>query len=321
MTAPQNLIVISGPTGSGKTALAVQLCQELDGAIISADSRQVYKKADIGTNKLDPATFPQNIQRRDGYWIQEGIKIYLYDIIAPGETFSVAEFIRQADSALNKIQTADQVPLLVGGTGFYLDAFLGRQTYSTIKPDWSLRQKLTAQPVAELQNQLRELDPASLSQMTPSDRQNPRRLIRYLELARHAGSASQATQTHQPDISPAQTLKIGLRAPRGFLYQKADRWAEKIVAQGLIEETKTILDDYGADAPLLQGLIYAPAVQYLRGKIGQAELLELIQKQLHDYIRRQLTWFKRDPEIHWLDVSTGKHPREARRLIRTQLAG
>ncbi len=295
------LIVICGPTGSGKTALALQLAKKLNGAIISADSRQIYREADIGTNKAPPKE--SKVEKGDGYWLQEGIKIYLYNLCSPAENFSVAQFTAAAAQAYKEIIREGKLPFLVGGTGFYLQAFLGEVGFANLAPDWEQRKRLKSQPIIELQKKLAQYDPVFVQRLNRSDRNNPQRLLRYLELARAYGRVEKGFSFFRPPWKKEKIIKIGLTAPRSFLYQRADQWTATIIKSGLLEETQLLWEKYGDKIPLLQGLIYRPAQEFLKGQISQLEMEEKIKYQLHSYIRRQLYWFQRDPEINWFNIA------------------
>ncbi|MBU1110040.1 tRNA (adenosine(37)-N6)-dimethylallyltransferase MiaA [Patescibacteria group bacterium] len=340
----QPLIIICGPTGTGKTDLAIKLCQKFSGEIISADSRQVYKYADVGVNKLNVKSAKLKVEIKNGGWIQDGVKIHLYDVIEPDEVFSVAEFVEGAGQALDDIIGRSKIPFLVGGTGFYLHAFLGEAPYSTVRRDEKLRSQLDSCTAAQLYSRLQGHDKKFAESLNASDRGNKRRLIRYIELAKSAGSVSGATvdkhcnsaiylprqlagcapsrnpsrnpsrrtclaglrraQSSRRRVNSATTphLKIGLTAPREHLYHKADKWTNQIVQHGLIEETQWLINQYSEKIPLLKGLIYSPVVAFINSQITRDEMVERIQFQLHAYIRRQLTWFKRDAGIKWFDI-------------------
>lgn len=295
------LVTILGPTSTGKTSLAIRLCKQFNGEIISADSRQIYKHADIGTNK----------ERSDE------VSIHLYDVVEPDKDYSVAHFVEDANQTYDEIAGRGRLPFLVGGTGFYIDAFLGETAYSSVPPDWKLREALRDYELAEWQEKLRQLDPQAWREMNSSDRRNPRRLIRYIELAKAAGSVKDAKLFNEKwEMENGSILKIGLKAPREYLYKRADAWAKKIIqSDALIQETQDLLNRGYRDTQLMSGMIYEPALQFLRGKLNRVELVQTIQDQLHAYIRRQLRWFKRDPEIKWFNVSRKGYQTQVEKLI------
>jgi len=295
------LVTLLGPTSTGKTSLAIQLCKKFGGEIISADSRQIYKYADVGTNK----------ERSDE------IPIHLYDVVEPDENYSVAHFVEDANKVYDQIIDQAKTPFLVGGTGFYIDAFLGETAYSKVPPDESLRGSLREYELAEWQKRLQKLDPRAWGEMNPSDRQNPRRLIRYIELAQSAGSVQKAKRRNRKFKNDhSRILKIGLRAPRESMYKRADNRAEQIVkTDALIRETQDLLNRDYHDAQLLTSMIYAPTLQFLQGKLNRIELVQTIQGQLHAYIRRQMRWFKRDDDIRWFDVLKSGYETRVEKLI------
>lgn len=307
----QPLVVIVGPTGTGKTSLAIKLSQKLAGEIVSADSRQVYRYLDIGTGKEPIGKKKVRLEKYDGYWVQSGVVIWLYDIIDPDETFSAYDFAVAAKKTIHDLWARGKVPFLVGGTGFYSDLLLGRSPVAGVKPNLRLREQLEKLTTAELADQLEKLNPARREKIHPQNRQ---RLIRAIEVAQ-----AESTESDFKPLAPSKTLYLGLTAPRPILYQRADDWAETILAGGLVKETEALLKQGFGNSRPLQGIIYRTVVELLDGKIDREQALERIQFDLHGYIRRQLTWFKRNPEINWLDITQEGFDRQAANLLSCSL--
>ncbi len=311
----EKLIVICGPTSTGKTSLAIKLCKKFSarggGEIVSADSRQIYKFMDVGTGKL-PLSKGSKIKRGEGYWIIDDVYVHLYDVVEPDRKFSVARFKDAATKEIESMWRRGKIPFLVGGTGFYLAAVLGETEFPRVPPDWKLRKELEKLSTGELFEKLKRLDPKRAKTIDPK---NPRRLIRAIEVALNAPSGPAPLA----DLSVADTLKIGLTADREILYHRADRWAEAIVNNGLLDEVQNLINRGYKDAPPMKGIIYQTAVEHLGGKIPQEEMLERIKFDLHGYIRRQLTWFKRDKEIRWFDVSEPKFGEKVEKMVESHL--
>ena len=301
------LIVICGPTCTGKTSLAIRMCQKYSGEIVSADSRQLFKYMDIGTGKR-PATSTKmgtvpNYVVGEGFWRVDGVYIHLYDVVEPDKKFSVARFKDAATKEIESMWRRGKVPFLVGGTGFYIAAVLGETEFPRIPPDWELRKKLEKLSVEELFTELQELDPVRAKNIDPK---NPRRLVRAIEVVVNAPSGPRELHSINvplADPSVASTLKIGLTADREVLYSRADAWAEGIVNNGLLDEVQNLINRGYKEAPPLQGIIYQSALDHLDGKTTKEEMLERIKFDLHGYIRRQLTWFKRDKDIRWFNIT------------------
>ena len=209
------MLVIYGPTATGKTALALGLAKKYNGELISADSRQVYKNLDIGTGKV---AFTTKVQKHPGYWIVDGIRINGFDLVNPQESFSAADFIKFASASANKIVSSKKLPIIVGGTGFYIKAFLGGIGTAGIPADKKLRLKLEKLSVAALQQKLQEVNLQKFKSMNKSDQANPRRLIRAIEI-----SVSRPNTTNY-QLPTTDYHMIGLTAPHGFLYKRADSW-------------------------------------------------------------------------------------------------
>ncbi len=288
-----SIIVLCGPTCTGKTSLALELSKKFDGEIISADSRQVYKFMDIGTGKIPANAQNLQIDKFDGLWKINNTPIYMYDVVSPMRPYSVYAYAKKARNELESIKRRGKTAFVVGGTGFYIDVLIGRQTVSNVPPNPKLRGELKTKTLEELQETLKKLDPIKLNTI---DVKNKVRLIRAIELSFDKASL--------PSISspPVSYLYLGLTAPRVFLYNRADLWVEQIIERGLILEVKNLLDKGFRNYPPLKGLVYSTCVDFLDEKITQDELKQIIKFDIHGYIRRQLTWFNRNSELKWFNI-------------------
>ncbi len=309
------LIVICGPTSTGKTSLAIKLCKKYNGEIVSADSRQVFKYMDIGTGKK-PA-----ISRMKGtvpFNTVGGVYIHLYDVVEPDRKFSVARFKDAATKEIESICRRQKTPFLVGGTGFYIAAVLEETQISRVKPDWQLRRDLEKLPAEELFEKLQKLDPERAKTVDPK---NPRRLVRAIEVAAADSSEPRSDGGIRARLFPssAEVLKIGLTAPREILYHRADAWTERIVNNGLLEEVQDLINRGYRDAEPLKGIIYQTVVDHLDGKVTKEEMLQKIKFDLHGYIRRQLTWFRRDKEIRWFDLTESDFEKKVEKMVKSYL--
>jgi len=283
------VVVILGPTGVGKTPLAVELARELGGEIVSADSRQVYRGMDIGTAKPTPAQ-------------RAAVPHHLLDIVDPDAVFSLADFCQQAHAALAEIAARGRLPLLVGGTGQYLAALLEGWQVPRVPPQPELRARLrqeAAERGAEaLYRRLQGIDPAAAARILPG---NVRRIIRALEVYEVTGRPfSRQAVREEPRYS---FLVLGLTMERPALYRQVDRRAAVMVEQGLVEEVRTLLSrGYGWDLPAMSGLGYIQFRPYLEGRATLAEALARLQYDTHAFIRHQYTWFRRFPVQRWFDA-------------------
>ena len=298
------------------------MCRKFDGEIISADSRQLFKYMDIGTGKK-PAisrmkgTVPNHVVG-EGFWVVGGIYIHLYDVVEPDRKFSVARFKDAATKEIESIWRRQKIPFLVGGTGFYLAAVLGETELPRISPDWELRKELEKLSTEELFEKIQKLDPERAKTIDPK---NPRRLVRAIEVAAADSSEPRSDGGIRARLFPssAKVLKIGLTAPREVLYDRADRWAEAIVNNGLLDEVRDLTNrGYKNTAPM-QGIIYKTAADHLDGEITKEEMLQKIKFDLHGYIRRQLTWFKRDKEIKWFDLTESDFEKKVEKMVKSYL--
>ncbi len=276
-------LIICGPTATGKTALAAALAKKFNGELISADSRQVYKGMDIGTGKDRP-----------------DVPVWLYDVVWPNEEFSVSHWIELAKQAIDDINGRNKLPIVVGGTGLYIDALIQPLETIHIPPNPKLREQLKTTTVPELQAMI---DPTVLAAMNQSDRKNPRRLIRKIEIASYTGDALADDFTND-------TLCIGLTAPTQQLYERIDARVDARVDQGVIQEIVSLCaQGYGWDLPAMSGLGYKEWRVYMEAPIEEKEALkEQIVTQWkfdeHAYARRQMTWFKKQENVVWFDVQS-----------------
>ncbi|MEK7174108.1 MAG: tRNA (adenosine(37)-N6)-dimethylallyltransferase MiaA [Patescibacteria group bacterium] len=299
-----SIIVILGPTASGKSALAVRLATKLDGEIISADSRQVYRGLDIGTAK---------IARRE----MGGVPHHLLDVASPRRVFSVARYQILARRAIQDILRRGKFPIICGGTGQYIDAVLGAAPLPNVPPDPRLRAKLEKLSPAELFTRLKKLDPRRADAI---DRHNPRRLVRALEIVITTGKpvpqAQAAPHQHSnilKNVGMLKILKVGLFPGGEVLRQRINARLAKDLRRGLIREVKNLhaeglmwkrLDELGLE--------YRYVAKFLRGEIKtKSELETKLQTELWRYAKRQMTWFKQDINIIWL-----KNPDGAEKLVR-----
>jgi tRNA dimethylallyltransferase len=305
------VFVILGPTSSGKTSLSLDLCKKYNGEIISADSRQIYKYMDIGTGKV-PTSKEEGVTKKDLVWNFNGINIWGYDLLKPDVFFSSYEYTLFALPKITELIEKEKTVFITGGTGFYIDTLTGKVTPSLVEPDFGLREELKNLTADELVKRLKLLDEEVLTKI---DTQNPIRLIRAIEKA----SKKIINVNKLPYITDAKFYLIGLNAPRELLFSRADSWAEKIWNNGLIEETESLLKMGYKKSPKLKGLVYKSVVDFLDKKLGGVEALQRIKFDLHGYIRRQQTYFNKNKDIAWFDISKENYPKNIYNFIEEQI--
>lgn len=301
----KKILVILGPTATGKTDLALQLALKVKGELVSADSRQIYKRLDIGTGKI-PSTGRWKIE--DGRWVVNGIPIHMYDVVSPRKQYTVAGYVKDAARVIGDIRKRGKLPIVVGGTGLYFKALLDGLPNLSIPIDRKLRRELEKLSINQLQEKLKKSSPIKWESMNYSDRQNPRRLIRAIELEI---SSRRSPYLHlRGGFASYDILKIGLSANREILYKRVDEHVISRINQGMIEEAKKLYKNGLSLKRMRQlGLEYGVLADYLDGNIrgvqGDQGLIKIIQGKIHGYIRRQLTWFKKEKDVLWIDI-TGK---------------
>ena len=280
------LVILVGPTGSGKSALALHLAEHLQGEVVSCDSVAVYRGMDLGSAKPSPAD-------------RARIPHHLLDVTTPSIDYSAGDYSRAARAAIASIAARHKKPIIDGGTGLYLRALL--DGLSTLPPrNESLRTRLAQAPPAALHRALRRLDPAAATRIHLNDAS---KLIRAIEIAHlTAQPTAQAWQQQQPEpLTGYRILQFALSPPRADLYRRIDTRCKAMFAAGLVEETHTLLAQYGPTRPL-NALGYRQAQQVLAGELTEPEAIAQTQQAHRNYAKRQLTWFRKDPRLHWLET-------------------
>ncbi|MFA7319400.1 MAG: tRNA (adenosine(37)-N6)-dimethylallyltransferase MiaA [Parcubacteria group bacterium] len=327
------IIVLLGPTASGKSSAAILLAKKFNGEILSADSRQIYRGMDIGTGKVEKDSnslspvlrgdVPMySSGQRGGFFISEGIPHYAIDIVSPKTDYSVAKFKKYADKVIADIFSRGKVPIIAGGTGFWIKAIVDDITYPEVAPDPVLRSMLRNKTTEELFAQLEKLDPERAKNI---DAKNPVRLIRAIEICKAIGKVPKPMRNYETtanlrtkqsfvefvDSHPKfvdsnrayDFLQIGILREKEELHERIRLNVKKRFAAGMIEEVSK-LHAAGLSWKKMEsfGLSYKLIPQFLRGEIGSEEdLLEKIYLAEKDYAKRQMTWFKKDARIVWLE--------------------
>jgi len=303
------VIIILGPTGVGKSTASILLAKALNTEIISADSMQIYRHMDIGTAK---PTREERIR----------VKHHMIDIVDPWEVYNTGKYIETVMPIIEELHRKGRIPIVVGGTGLYIKA-MTRGIFSGPSADWSLRENLSSTEKEEkesLYSFLRDIDPEAAERITPTD---TRRVIRALEVCLKSDSSMTEMQKTMTRPLPYEFIKIGLYRDRKELYRIIETRVDKMFDEGLVNEVKTVIDlikeaerrrggeaekKQIADSPLssMQAIGYKEIALYLEGKITLEETLRLIKKGSKRYAKRQLTWFKKEEGIQWVDI-TGMH--------------
>ena len=287
------LVILAGPTAVGKTELSIRLAKRINGAIISADSMQVYKYMDIGSAKIMPDEM-------------EGVKHYLIDELDPSDEFNIVRFQQMAKDALKEIYANGQIPIVAGGTGFYIQALLYDIDFTHQDSDEAFRKEM-ADYAAEygteaLHEKLKEIDPVSYKTIHAN---NTKRVIRALEYYRMTG---QPISTHnEPEhqkVSPYNFAYFVLTDDRKHLYDRIDYRVDLMMKKGLVDEVKNLYDmGYHKDMVSMQGLGYKELLSYLDGECSLEEAVYIIKRETRHFAKRQLTWFRRERDVIWLDKS------------------
>ena len=290
------LIVILGPTASGKSELAIKLAKKFNAEIISADSRQVYKEMDIGTGKVTKKEM-------------QGVRHYLLDVVSPKTRFTVVQYRKLGLRVINKILKKGKIPILCGGSGFYVGALIDGILIPEVKPDWKLRKRLEKKSLEELFKKLKKLDPKRARTI---EKKNKRRLIRAIEII---------VKTKKPVPAPKKSplsypvLMLGIKKEKEELKNLIKKRFFKWLRQGFLKEVKKMRES-GLSWKKIEdfGIHYRTSALYLQGKINDLEFIEKSLLELQNYAKRQMTWFKKDRRIRWI-----KDYQEAKTLIKNYL--
>src|SRR5882672_7270426 len=296
------LVVVVGPTASGKTSLSLALAERFGGEIVSCDSVALYREFDIGTAK------PSAEERARA-------PHHLIDIADPTEAVTAGDYARRARETLEEIRARQKLPIVVGGTGLYLRALLeglfsGPQRSEALRE--RLRARATARGPAHLHNILLRLDPTAAGKIHAND--TPK-IIRAIEVC--LSTKTPMTQLWSETRAPLigfRIVRVGLNPERDALYDRINQRCQQMFEQGLIEETKALLEKYGSSPWPLSSLGYKQAAQFLRGELARAQALEAAQQAHRNYAKRQMTWFRREPDVRWL-AGFGDDPHIAREVL------
>ncbi len=276
------VLVIVGPTASGKTSLAIKIAKERNGEVISADSRQVYKGLNIGTGKVTPKEM-------------SGIKHHLIDVADPKKVFSVSDFQKLGEQAILDIHNRGKLPIIAGGTGFYIQALVDGLLLPKVPPNKALRTKLEGMTLEKLLIHLKKLD---ADRYKTIDKKNPVRIIRAIEIASALGKVPKLKQKNKYD---AQFIGIAIE-PEKLKRNIHDRLIARMKS-GMVDEVRK-LHDYGLSWKRMEalGLEYRYIARFLQGKLSEREMLEQLETAINQYAKRQMTWFKRDKRIEWVKL-------------------
>jgi len=285
------VISIMGPTAVGKTSLSIEVAKRFNGEIISGDSMQVYKEMNIGTAKIKKTEM-------------ENIPHHMIDIREPDEEFSVADFKQHVQYYIEEISNRNKLPILVGGSGLYIQAALYNYHFSNQKRDEVLTQKLEKRIEEEgpipVYNYLKEIDPVQAEKIHPN---NYRRVIRALEIYETTGKTMTEYQKEQTLESPYHLIPIGLEMDRTELYERINHRVDKMLEEGLIQEVKLLIDKGYENCQSMNAIGYKELVPYVRGEISLNEAVETLKRNSRRYAKRQYTWFKNKMNINWYDMS------------------
>ena len=286
----KRVIVICGPTASGKTALSIELAKKINGEIISSDSMQIYKDMDIGTAKPSKEEM-------------QGIKHYLIDFVEPSQRYNVAEYKKDAEAAIEEILAKGKTPIIVGGTGLYVDSLIYGIEYQDIELDENYRNELEQRAANEglvkLYEEAQKIDSQAMEKISPNDK---KRILRVLEIYKATGK----TKTQQEIESRQKGVKYdyevyAINWDRELLYERINKRVDIMIEQGLIQEVENLLQKYDTFPTAMQGLGYKEVVEHLEGKTTKEEMIEKIKMETRRYAKRQITWFKKNKQTIWIE--------------------
>ncbi|MCX7749705.1 MAG: tRNA (adenosine(37)-N6)-dimethylallyltransferase MiaA [Clostridia bacterium] len=304
------VIVIFGPTASGKTKLSILLAKELNGEIISADSMQIYKYMNIGTAKPDEEEM-------------QGIKHYLIDEVNPDEEFSVARYQKLALLYIDEIHQKEKIPLVVGGTGLYINSLIYNINFSDTMCDWELREELKKEAEEKgclfLHEKLKGIDPLAAEKIHPND---VKRVIRAIEVFQYTNKPISYHQEQSRNMPPEHRfILIGLKMDRQKLYERINLRVDKMIQGGLVDEVNSLVRlGYDKNTVAMQGIGYKEILNYLRGEISLDEAVYIIKRDSRRYAKRQETWFRRLEDVFWVNLDECMDSEEIIKKIKYYIA-
>jgi len=303
------VIAIVGPTAVGKTKLSIEVAKTFSGEIISGDSMQVYKEMDIGTDKITAKEM-------------QGIPHYMIDIKEPNEDFSVAEFKTYVQTYIKKISQRQKLPIIVGGSGLYIQATLYNYNFTKQKRDRAfterLKQKIETEGIMPLYNQLKKIDPKQAEKIHPN---NHRRIIRALEIYETTGKTmTEHHQAQKQKPSPYQPIFIGLEMDRDLLYEQINKRVDQMVEKGLLQEVKSLYNRGFKQCQSMKAIGYKEFIPYFEGQQTLEECIEQLKQNSRRFAKRQYTWFKNKMDVNWYEVHPNQSDKTFQKILK-DLAG
>ena len=287
----QKIIVICGPTASGKTALSIELAKKIDGQIISADSMQIYKELNIGTAKITKEEM-------------NGIKHYLIDIVNPTDRYSVSQFKKDAEDSIIQVLKENKKPIIVGGTGLYINSLIYGIEYPKMETDLEYRsileQRIEKEGLEKLYKEASMIDKKAISKISSNDK---KRILRVLEIYHQTGKTKTELEEESRKNPPKYDYKVFvLNIDRNILYERINKRVDIMIKNGLEEEVKDLYKKYNKNIPTaLQAIGYKEMIEYIEGKTNLEEAVEKIKMESRRYAKRQITWFKKIKDAVWLN--------------------
>ncbi len=312
------IIIIAGATASGKTDLAIQIAKQFNGEVISADSRTIYREMNIGTAKPEGKSkaLPQAQKKdisdlfSDKPLMVDGVEHWGFNLVDPDDSFTAAQFKEYAEHKIKSILKRGRLPILAGGTGLYLEAVVDNLSFTSIEPNLELRKQLEQLSNEELFSKIEEQDPETADTI---DQNNRRRLIRAIEILKMSGKPLSKNQNKGQQKYEA--LMLAIDVDRELLYERIDERVDKMIAEGLVDEVRSLKEKYGCEVNAMTGIGYRQICAFLSGYMKLADAIEILKQDTRHYAKRQLTWFRRDSRFHWI-----KNSEEAMTLVKEFLA-
>ena len=287
------VIVIGGPTASGKTALSIELAKKINGEIISADSMQIYKEMDIGTAKPDEEE-------------KQGIKHYMMDFVKPDERYSVADYKKAAKEAIREILNKGKTPIVVGGTGLYIDSLIYEIEFLELETDLKYRNELEEivkkEGLDKLYEKAKKIDENAMEKISPNDK---KRRLRFLEIYNQTGKTKTELDLESRKEPEYDYKMFALQMDRSLLYDRINKRVDIMIQKGLIEEVENVYKKYKEFPTAMQALGYKEVVEYLEKKVTKEEMIDKIKQESRRYAKRQITWFRKNKDTIWLNVEDG----------------